>query len=158
MSAGPAAPDHEFPPTYSVGPKFLMAVCWVCAILVVVGLAVLLWTAPGAPEGGFETPDVIAWFIVAGLILAILWGFGRARIFVTEHGVRVRNFFRTYEYAWPQILRVAMTTSDPWALLELNDGTTRTVLALPASEVRSSMRCVRDLRLRIQRFGEAPQS
>lgn len=159
MSAAPATPSPQFPPVYSVGPKFLRAVCWGCAILVLIGLAALLWIAPGTTEGSFDTPDVIAWFTIAGLILAVLWRFGRARIFVTEQGVRVRNFFHTYEYAWPQILRVAMTTADPWALLELNDGTTCTVLALPASEVKASMRCVADLRLRIQKFGEtnAPQ-
>lgn len=157
MSVNPATDTARFPPSYSVGPRLLMAVCWGCAVLVVIGLGLLIWAAPGSADGTYELLDIVGLLLVAAFLLALLWRFGQVRIFVSPQGVRVRNFFHTYRFTWPQILRVSMTTSDSWAVLELNDGSSCTVLALPASEGKTTTRCVVDLRVRLVLYGESKQ-
>ena len=156
MSADPDTDTAGVPATYSVGPRLLRVVCWVCAILVLVGVGLLLWAAPGTATGSFEVLDSLGWILVALFVLTVLWRFGQVRVFVSPQGVKVRNFFVTKTFTWPEILGVSMTTSDNWAVLELSDGGRCMVLALATSEGRRTQRCVVDLRTRIILYGEAP--
>lgn len=152
----PKISESTYPSSYSVGPRLLMIVCWICATLVIAGLLALIWSAPGTQPGqGFPGLDVGGWVLVALFLLTVLWRFGQVKIFVSPQGVRVRNFFRSYQYTWAQILRVSLTTSDNWVHLDLSDGTQCLVLALATSEGKRTLNCVADLRARVIEYGEA---
>ena len=81
----------------------------------------------------------------------------RCRVTATEEGLVVVNGYRTHRYQWSQVVGVTMAPGDPWAVFDLNDGSTRSALGIQGSDGRSARRQVQELRALIEaRSGDSP--
>lgn len=85
---------------------------------------------------GQEVRDQFTWaqrvtLVAMGIAIGgVLYGMFRSRLVVSQDGVTVVNFFRSYSYGWDEIAGVRFKAGDPWAKLRLADGTARQVFAL----------------------------
>lgn len=81
----------------------------------------------------------------------------RCRVTATDGGLTVVNGYRTHRYAWGQVVGVTLGPGDPWAVLDLSDGNTRSALGIQGSDGRSARRQVQELRALIAaRAGSSP--
>ena len=82
-------------------------------------------------------------FAGAGVLLA------RPRVRADAEGVTVVNFLRSRRLAWAEIVRVNFRQGDPWASLDLADGTSLAAVGIQAGvghgEAVRAARALRDL-------------
>lgn len=95
----------------------------------------------------------------SGVIVLILYAMGgavvfalaRCRVDATEQGLVVINGYRRRELAWAQVLGITMPVGAPWAVLDLADGTSVSVIAIQASDGPRARDAVHDIRALIDR-------
>jgi hypothetical protein len=91
------------------------------------------------------------------LQLATLFGFGaataltgyamgRCRVDAREDGLLVVNGFRARHYRWGEISRITLRHGGPWAILELQDGTTASAMGIQGSDGTPAVTQVKRLR------------
>jgi protein-S-isoprenylcysteine O-methyltransferase Ste14 len=138
-----STPPVQFPVTWA--PRRTRAVLLpVCALLVVL-FAVLAFLLPE----NWQLNDRIMMigsgvlFACVGLMLA------RPRVRADAEGVTVVNFVRSRRLAWAEIVRVNFRQGDPWATLDLSDGTSLAVVGIQSgvgkSQAIADARALRDL-------------
>ena len=96
---------------------------------------------------GLQRGTVIAMFLGA---VAIGHALGRCRVDATESGLRVVNGYRSHDLTWPQVLAVRLAPGDPWARLDLADGTTISAMGIQGSDGERARRQVAGLRALIE--------
>ena len=112
-----------------------------------VGTVVVVWLT--LPEEARRSFTVSQRLTVAGMVLgaiAICHMLVRCRIDVDEGGVTVVNAYRTHHYEWGQVVAVSLRPGQPWAALDLSDGTTRSALGIQGSDGARARRQTRRLR------------
>ncbi|MFG3053190.1 PH domain-containing protein [Kitasatospora sp. NPDC048239] len=133
----------EFPVTWA--PRRTRAVLLpVCALLVVMFAAI----AVALPQN-WQLNDRImmalsgALFAAAGLMLA------RPRVSADADGITVVNFVRSRRLSWEEIVRVNFRQGDPWATLDLADGTSLAAVGIQSgvgkAQAIADARALRDL-------------
>lgn len=126
------------------------------AALLVVG--VVVWVSfPASVRESFNLPQrvTLVGMFVAGVVLG--HALGRCRVDADESGVRVVNGYRTRVLSWAQVVAVRMRPGDPWATLDLADGTTLSAMGIQGSDGRRAREHVRRLRALIAaRAGREP--
>ncbi|MEU3570416.1 PH domain-containing protein [Kitasatospora sp. NPDC036755] len=138
-----STPSVEFPVTWA--PRRTRAVLLpVCVLLVVLfsAMAVLL------PQN-WQLNDRIM-MVSSGLLFA---GVGlmlaRPRVSADEQGVTVVNFVRSRRLSWAEIVRVNFRQGDPWATLDLADGTSLAAVGIQSGvgkdQAIAHARALRDL-------------
>ncbi|MFD4396950.1 PH domain-containing protein [Kitasatospora sp. NPDC058478] len=138
-----STPPVEFPVTWA--PRRTRAVLLpVCALLVVL-FAVM---AVALPEN-WQLNDRIMMagsgvlFACVGLMLA------RPRVSADAQGVTVVNFVRSRRLTWAEIVRVNFRQGDPWATLDLADGTSLAAVGIQSGvgkdQAIAQARALRDL-------------
>jgi hypothetical protein len=122
----------------------------VAAILfggLLVGTVIVVWlTLPADAQRSFTLGQRAT---VTGMILAALsicHMLARCRIDVEEQGVSVVNAYRTHRYEWGQVVAVTLRPGQPWATLDLSDGTTQSALGIQGSDGARARRQTRRLR------------
>lgn len=102
---------------------------------VLIVLVAFLWlTLPSqvrAEFGTFQRVTILAFFVA---VLVLLYGVFRTRVTASERGISVRNGFRRHDLDWAQVVRVAITSDRPWALVDLTDGSTVALMALQTAD------------------------
>ncbi|MFC5666823.1 PH domain-containing protein [Kitasatospora misakiensis] len=133
----------EFPVTWA--PRRTRAVLLpVCALLVVM-FAVIAVALPANWQFNDRVLMVLSGvlFAAAGLMLA------RPRISADAEGVTVVNFVRSRRLAWAEIVGVNFRQGDPWASLDLADGTSLAVVGIQSgvgkAQAIADARALRDL-------------
>ena len=140
----PVALPHTFRP---FGVR--MAVFGFSGLLVLVA-AVVWFTFPPEIQAKFTTFQR-GTIIVLGLgFLAIGWGLARCRIEARTDGLRVVNGFRSRDLEWSEVVDVTMRPGNPWAVLDLSDGTAAQALGIQGSDGARARRQVRELRRLVQ--------
>ncbi|MGW6916518.1 PH domain-containing protein [Kitasatospora sp. NPDC054939] len=133
----------EFPVTFA--PRRTRAVLLpVCALLVVMFVVI----AVALPEN-WQINDRIM-LVTSGLLFA---GVGlmlaRPRVTADAEGVTVVNFVRRRRLAWAEIVKVNFRQGDPWASLDLADGTSLATVGIQhgvgKDNAISDARTLRDL-------------
>ncbi|MCM1012522.1 MULTISPECIES: PH domain-containing protein [unclassified Brevibacterium] len=113
-------------------PRRVRALGFVGAGVVFVGFAVLsvaLLVVDWRPWTWFD----VVWMNLLGVLFsAALLRVGSIEARPDEAGLTVRNIVRTRRFGWGQILGVTFSTygDDPWAILDLADGSTCAVMAI----------------------------
>jgi hypothetical protein len=74
----------------------------------------------------------------------------RCRVDADEGGLTVVNGYRTHRLEWNQVVAVTLRPGNPWALLDLSDGTTRSAMGIQGSDGRLAQRQVRQLRALVE--------
>ena len=106
--------------------------------IVLVGAFAMLWVT--FPQ---ETKDAISplqratviGFICLGL--GLLNGLARSRVVADEAGLTVVNGYRKRVLEWAQAVSVQMPPGAPWPTMDLDDGTTLSVMGIHALRRRS---------------------
>jgi hypothetical protein len=83
-------------------------------------------------------------FIVLGLVL--LNGLARSRITAEQDGLTVVNGYRKRELEWAQVVSVQMPPGAPWPTMDLDDGTTISVMGIHGSDGVRARAAVAELR------------
>jgi hypothetical protein len=114
-------------------------------LLFVVGSAVWIAMPERAQDSftGLQRATVIGLFLGAVLIGHAL---GRCRVDADAEGLHVVNGYRSHELAWPQVLAVRLAPGNPWATLDLADGTSMAAMGIQGSDGERARRQVRALR------------
>ena len=126
------------------------------AALLLVGVVVWVTFPPSVRESFtfFQRATLIAMF-ATGVVLG--HALGRCRVDAEEAGLRVVNGYRTHVLSWPQVVAVRMRPGNPWATLDLADGTSLAVMGIQGSDGARASAQVRRLRALIaQHAGHEP--
>jgi hypothetical protein len=119
---------------------------WIFSIALLVVVVTVWLTLPQAVRDEFtplQRGTVAAMYLVGAVIAHAL---GRCRVDAHEQGLRVVNGYRSHDLTWAQVLAVRMGPGDPWAALDLADGTSLAAMGIQGSDGRRARRQVRRLR------------
>ncbi len=150
----PAASEPSRPPVPDLPVRFRpmgVAVASIVLAVVLVGTVVAVWYAmpPDVRDQftNFQKGTVIAMMLVAFIIGHAL---SRCRVDADEGGLTVVNGYRTHRLDWNQVVAVTLRPGNPWAVLDLSDGTTRSALGIQGSDGNRARRQVRQLRALVE--------
>ena len=103
------------------------------AVLVVATIVVWLALPPRAQDSFTlaQRLTVVGMLLAAGLVGHAL---SRCRVVASEAGLLVVNGYRTRWLSWPQVVAVRLHPGNPWAYLDLSDGTTVPVRGIQGSD------------------------
>jgi hypothetical protein len=140
----PAASELGLPHTFR--PFGVRMAVYVFGGLLVLVTAVIWFTFPGEIRDKFTTFQR-GTVVVLGLgFLAIGWGLARCRVEARAEGLKVVNGYRARRLEWSEVVAVSMKPGNPWAVLDLSDGTTASALGIQASDGARARRQVLELR------------
>ncbi len=124
------------------------------------GLSTVIWlTFPAEVRASFTLFQKATLILIAGLLGAIGHALGRSRVDAHEAGLTVVNGYRTHRYDWSQVLTITMRSGNPWAVLDLSDGTSQAAMGIQASDGTRARAQLRRLRALIDaRAGTEPGS
>ncbi|MFE0725011.1 PH domain-containing protein [Streptomyces rochei] len=114
----------------------------VLTVLAVLTFAAI--TAVGMLLDGLGTGERLSFALTALLLAGVLFLLARPRVTADETGVTVVNLTTKRRLAWAEIIRVNLRQGDPWAFLDLSDGT-----SLPALGIQpgiAKQRAIQDAR------------
>jgi len=99
------------------------------------------------------------WFQRGTLVFLGALGFSawfalvRSRVVATADKLIVVNGYRRHEYEWAEVVAVHLPPGAPWAILDLDDGTTASALGIQGSDGTRARTAVRQLRLLLDSAG-----
>ncbi|WP_371483155.1 PH domain-containing protein [Kitasatospora sp. NBC_00315] len=133
----------ELPVTWA--PRRTRAVLLPVSALLVVLFVVIAVALPQNWQLNDRIAMVISGLVFAGAALML----ARPRVSADAEGVTVVNFVRSRRLAWPEIVRVNFRQGDPWASLDLADGTALAAVGIQAGgghrAAVAAARALRDL-------------
>ncbi|WP_238473672.1 PH domain-containing protein [Nocardioides cavernaquae] len=101
---------------------------------------------PASVKAEFTILQGLTTLLLIGLFAAAEYGVMRSRAVATETGLLVVNGYRQHRFVWAQVVAVHMPPGAPWAVLDLDDGETCSVMAIQGSDGARAKRAVRELR------------
>src|SRR5262245_5335049 len=121
--------------------------------LVAIGMAVLLVAAglgmwfglPADARAAFNWLETATLTLVLLAVIAGLYRLAGMRVRADEHGLTVVNLVRTSRLEWAQVLKVNLRPGDPWVQLDIDDGTTLSVMAIQAADGKRAAAAAREL-------------
>jgi hypothetical protein len=100
-----------------------------------VGAVTFLWAAmPAEVRAQFSWPQRITILFFFAAILLALWGMFRTSVTISDSGLVITNIFKVRSYDWAQVLAISLHRGDPWAVLDLSDGTSVVAMAIQGSD------------------------
>lgn len=133
----------SFPRTYR--PLGARMVSGVSAGVLVAMIAFLWLELPPhirAEFGWFQRGTLLAFFVA---VIAVLYAVFRTRLELLDHGVSVVNGFHRHDFAWAEVVTISLTSHRPWALMDLADGTSVSVMALQTADGDRASRAAREV-------------
>jgi hypothetical protein len=159
----PAASDPSRPSVPDLPVRFRpmgVVVASIVLAVVLVGTVVAVWYAM-PPDVRVQFTNFQKGTVVAMMLGAFVVGhaLSRCRVDADEGGLTVVNGYRTHRLDWNQVVAVTLRPGNPWAVLDLNDGTTRSALGIQGSDGTRAQRQVRQLRALVEAHaGSDPRS
>jgi hypothetical protein len=114
----------------------------VLTVLAVLTFAAI--TAVGMLLDGLGTGERLSFALTALLLAGVLLLLARPHVTADETGVTVVNLTTKRRLAWAEILRVNLRQGDPWAFLDLSDGSSLPALGIQPGIARQ--RAIQDAR------------
>ena len=126
--------------------------------LVLLLISTVVWlTLPAEVRASFTVLQRGTLLVIAGMAFAIGFALARSRVDADEAGLTVVNGYRTHRYAWGQVVAVTMRSGNPWAVLDLSDGTSQAAMGIQGSDGARAKAQVRRLRALVDaRAGTEP--
>jgi hypothetical protein len=121
----------------------------VSALLAVMltAMCAAIWVQfPDEVRRSFTLVQKLTLLLIALLIGAGGFALARCRVDADEDGLTVVNGYRRHRYDWGQVVRVTMRSGNPWAVLDLSDGTSQSAMGIQASDGGRAQAQVRRLR------------
>lgn len=143
------AAKERLPRTFRpVGARMVSAVAGLALIFMVA----LLWSQlPARVRADFNWLERGTLMVTFLLMLVGLHAIFRTRARADTAGLVVVNGYRRHRYDWAQIVAVSLTPHRPWAVLDLSDGSTVSVMAVQTADGARATRLTRDLATLISR-------
>ncbi|MEJ7706981.1 MAG: PH domain-containing protein [Nocardioidaceae bacterium] len=95
----------------------------------------------------FQRLTLLAFFAT---ILFLLNAIFRTSAQADVDGLSVINGYKVRRFDWAEVLRVSVHSNRPWALLDVSDGSTVSVMAIQISDGDRARRAARELAIIIQ--------
>jgi hypothetical protein len=112
--------------------------------------AAIWFTFPDEVQASF-TPVQKLTVLALGLgIGAVGYALARCRVRAEAGGLTVVNGYVTRRFAWEEVVDVTLRPGNPWAVLDLADGTSQSALGIQGSDGTRAQRQVRELRLLVE--------
>ncbi len=125
----------------------------VSGLLVVVFVSIAL-ALPASWQPNDRIMLILMGLVFAGLGLML----ARPKVLADADGVTVVNFVRTRRLDWAEIVRVNLRQGDPWAILDLADGTALAAVGIQLGGGREqAVRAARGLRDLAEAHGAAAE-
>ena len=119
----------------------------------VVVMVVAAWIGFGASIRSQFTPLQIGTLAFLGLIALGVWfALMRSRVTATTAGLTVVNGYRRRDFEWAQVVSVSLRRGAPWVTMDLNDGTTVSLIGIQGSDGGRAINAVRELRAIIEKM------
>lgn len=144
MPAGSEAPPLRLPARLRPFGVRLAAVV-MGALLTVT--CVTIWLAfPPEVRAGFTVVQDVTLLLIGLILFAIGHSLARCRLDLDESGLTVVNGYRTHRFEWGQVVAITLRPGNPWAVLDLSDGTSQPVMAIQGSDGPRAQAQVRQVR------------
>jgi hypothetical protein len=122
----------------------------VVGVLFLVTLAAVWIALPDEVQYGFTLTQWLTLLAMVVGVLAIGHALLRCRVDADEHGITLVNGYRTHRMDWSEVVAVSLRPGNPWAVLDLADGTARSALGIQGSDGARAERQTRQLRALIE--------
>jgi hypothetical protein len=142
----PAEPAAAPPLPWSYRPLGIRIMAAVMGTLLVGALTFFWVTLPGAVREQFSFGQRVTLIVVFGAMLAFMYGIARSVVRADPDGVRIVNAYRVRRLEWAEIVHVRLQPGDPWAVLDIDDGTTVKAMAIQGSDGRRARLATQRLR------------
>lgn len=144
-SGGPATALPPLPVTWR--PHRTRAIIHTVAAVLAVSMTAIAALLPSDGGQPWPLPDRIAFAGIGFAGAIVLMVLARPKAVASESGLKVVNMLRTHRLEWAQIVTVNLRSGDPWVLLDLDDGTTLSVMGIqPADGIAAARAAVAELR------------
>ncbi len=100
------------------------------AILIGCGIGIFVVITAIACLLGIGGGEAASFVLTAVLLAGVCFLLARPKVVATTEGVTVVNLTTRRTLGWAQIVRVTLRGGDPWAFLDLSDGTSLPVLGI----------------------------
>jgi len=148
-SAGSAESEPAYQPGVSLPHTFRplgARIATGTAAIAVVGAVTFLWLMlPSEVQDDFSVIQRVTLLVFFAAILVLLNAIFRTSARASEAGLVVVNGYRRRDLEWSQIVRISLTPNRPWALMDLDDGTTLSVMAIQTSDGARAKQAARQL-------------
>jgi hypothetical protein len=123
-----------------------------------VGALAFIWLAlPGSVRDQFAIEQRITLLLIFAAMLAFLYGIARSAIRADAEGLRIVNVYKVRRLEWAQVVHVRLQPGDPWAVLDIDDGTTIKAMAIQGSDGRRARRATEQLRDLVDEHSRTPR-
>lgn len=114
------------------------------AAAALVATIAFLWSMmTGEVQDAFTPFQRITLLGVFGAMLGVLNAVFRTSALADHKGLTVVNGYRVHRFSWPELVRVTLTPNRPWALIDLANGTTVSVMAIQVSDGKRASEAAR---------------
>ncbi|CAA9342241.1 MAG: hypothetical protein AVDCRST_MAG36-1453 [uncultured Nocardioidaceae bacterium] len=152
---GPRGVHHELPVRFR--PLGVRLVATALTLMLVLLVTVIWLQLPAPVRESFTLLQKLTLLVIALLIGAVFHALSRSRVDADDDGLTVVNGYRSHRYDWGQVLAVTMRSGNPWAVLDLSDGTSQAAMGIQASDGKRAQAQVRRLRALVDaRAGTEP--
>jgi len=101
----------------------------------IVFVVTVLWLAMSDEvRATFTLFQRITLVLVFVAMIGLLYALFRTSALVADEGLKVTNGYKVRSLEWAQVVRVTISRHRPWALLDLDDGSTVSVMAIQTSD------------------------
>ena len=106
----------------------------------------VMWLAlPGEIRATFTPLQRATLLLVLGCVLAVLYGIFRTAVRADRDGLTVVNLYHRRRFEWAAIVAVSLRRGQPWAVVDVADGTTVPAMAIQGADGERAVRAVREL-------------
>jgi hypothetical protein len=116
------------------------------AATVLVAAAAFIWLAlPHTVRATFGVAERATLVAIFAAVVVALNAMFRTSAHADEGGLTVTNGYVKRRFGWPEVIRISLSASRPWALIDLADGSTCSVMAIQGSDGARADRATREL-------------
>jgi Bacterial PH domain len=128
-------------------PHRTRTIIYTVAAILAGSMTAIAATLPSDGGEPWPLPDRIAFACIGFAGALVLMVLARPKAVADADGLTVVNMLRTHRLEWAQIVTVNLRSGDPWVLLDLDDGTTLSVMGIqPADGLTAARTAVAELR------------
>lgn len=117
----------------------------VAAFVLIASIGFVWVMLPADARATFGLSERLTLLVVFGAAVAALNALFRTSATADEQGLTVKNGYKRHRYEWPEVVQISLSVNRPWALLDLADGETLSILAIQISDGDRAVRATREL-------------
>jgi PH (Pleckstrin Homology) domain-containing protein len=151
MPGEPAADDVPTLP-HTWRPRLGPVVAIVRGVVLVVAALGMWFGLPAESRADFSGIQTVTLALVLLAILVGLYRLAAMKLRADEKGLTVVNLVRTRRLEWAEVLNVSLRSGDPWVQLDVDDGTTVSVMAIQTADGPRARRAATQLALLVAAY------